>query len=122
MNLVLLLLILVLIIFLTEKLTYKILGVQKKKIAETRGKNIDRWGRGIILVIFLCTLWFVINQDSDTIMKLYWMVYLTFLLGFQAVLEFIFIKDSKQYLGTAIFLILGLIIIYNLDYLFSIMN
>lgn len=122
MNLVLLLLILVLIIFLTEKLTYKILGVQKKKIAETRGKNIDRWGRAIILVIFLSTLWFVFNKDSDNILKLYWMVYLTFLLGFQAVMEFIFIKDSKQYMGTTILLILSLIIIYNLDYLFSIIN
>ncbi|MBM7602564.1 membrane protease YdiL (CAAX protease family) [Metabacillus crassostreae] len=122
MNLVLLLLILVLIIFVTEKLTYKILGVQKKNIDDIRGENIDRWGRGIILVIFLCTLWFVSNKDSDNIMKLFWMAYFTLLFGFQAVMEFIFIKDSKQYMGTAIILILGLIIIYNLDYLFSIIN
>ncbi|WP_458414875.1 DUF4181 domain-containing protein [Schinkia sp. CFF1] len=112
MKLVLILILIVLLI-LIEKLTNKILGEQKKKISETPGKNIDRWGRGIILVIFLSTQWFVITNDSENILKLYWMTYLALLFGFQAIMEFIYIKDSKQYISTTILLILGLFIMYN---------
>lgn len=102
---------------LIEKITNKILGVQKKKVSETPGKNIDRWGRGIILVIFLSTLWFVITNDSDKILKLFWMTYLVLSIGFQAIMEYIYVKDSKQYISTIILLIVFLITIYNIEFL-----
>ncbi|WP_088102951.1 DUF4181 domain-containing protein [Halalkalibacter urbisdiaboli] len=117
MKYVVFLIVLLILMLLIEKLTNKILGVQKKKVSETPGKIIDRWGRGIILVIFLSALWFVITNDSDKILKLFWMTYLALLLGFQAIMEFIYIKDSKQYISTTILLILGLIIIYNIEFL-----
>nr|WP_239534224.1 DUF4181 domain-containing protein [Thalassobacillus pellis] len=101
--------------FLTEKFTNKILRVQKVKISETAGKNLDRWGRGIILLVFLSLLWFVIDFNSDTIIKYYLMSYLAIILGFQAIMEFIFIKGSKQYISTMILLIMSLFIIYNVD-------
>ena len=40
---------------LLEKGINKLLGVEKKKVSETSGKKVDRWGRGIILILFLCT-------------------------------------------------------------------
>ncbi|MBM7553911.1 DUF4181 domain-containing protein [Thalassobacillus pellis] len=103
------------LMFLTEKFTNKILRVQKVKISETAGKNLDRWGRGIILLVFLSLLWFVIDFNSDTIIKYYLMSYLAIILGFQAIMEFIFIKGSKQYISTMILLIMSLFIIYNVD-------
>ncbi|WP_430786954.1 DUF4181 domain-containing protein [Virgibacillus flavescens] len=118
MKVVAFLVILLILLFVLEKTTNKLLGVQKEKIANTPGKNIDRWGRGIILIIFLITLWFVIEKDSDVILKLYFMIYFALLSGFQAVLELIYIKDSKQYISTTILLLVGLIIIYNTDFLF----
>nr|WP_256522463.1 DUF4181 domain-containing protein [Halobacillus sp. A5] len=101
--------------FVTEKITNKILRVEKVRISETSGKNLDRWGRGIILLVFIITLWFVIDLNSDALIKYYLMAYLAIILGFQAIMEFTFIKDSKQYISTMIILLMSLIIMYNVD-------
>ncbi|MFB6804882.1 DUF4181 domain-containing protein [Peribacillus butanolivorans] len=109
-----LVLIIVLIIlgFLLEKIINKLLGVENKKISATSGKKVDRWGRGIILVIFLCTLPFVITKDTN-VMKWYWILHLILLLGFQSILEWKYLKNSKQYVTTLIFLMLSVVIMYN---------
>ncbi|WHX62384.1 hypothetical protein [Peribacillus frigoritolerans] len=59
--------IIILTLFINKFLT-KWLGVEKKeKISETSGKNIDRWGRGLILLTFLCTLPYAIEEDKNVI-------------------------------------------------------
>lgn len=50
--------------------------------------------------------------------KWYWIIYLILLLGFQSILEWKFLKNSKQYITTLIFLIFGVIIIYNIEALY----
>ena len=87
---------------LLEKGINKLIGVEKKKISETSGKKVDRWGRGIILVIFLSTLPFVVTWTN--IIKWYWIVYLVLLLGFQSFLEWKYLKKSNQYVTTLFFL------------------
>ena len=57
----------------------------------------------------------MVTINSDILTKLYWMIHLTLLLGFRAIMEFIFIKESKQHISTTIILIFGLIIMYNID-------
>ena len=101
--------------FLLEKGVNKLLGVEKKKISETSAKSIDRWGRGIILVIALLTLPFIITKDVN-IIKWYWIAYFLLLLGFQSFLEWKYLKESKQYVTTLTFLILGVIFMYNIEY------
>ncbi|WP_345240357.1 DUF4181 domain-containing protein [Pontibacillus salipaludis] len=118
MNFIALLLVLSILVFMVEKITNKILRVEKVKLSETSGKNIDRFGRGVILLIFVTTLWFVLKNDSTMITKLYFMTYITFLFGFQAIMEFIFIKGSKQYISTVVLLVITLIIMYNLTEIF----
>ena len=54
--------VLIILVLLLEKGINKLLGVEKKKISETSGKKVDRWGRGIILILFLCTLPFFIYE------------------------------------------------------------
>lgn len=114
MKFVVILIVVTILIVLIEKIINKMLGVQKQKLSETPGKKIDQWGRGIILVIFLSTVWFVITIDSDKITKLYWMSYLVLIFGFQAIMEFLFIKNSRQYISTTVILILGMILLYNI--------
>lgn len=104
-----------LVIFLVETISTKIFGVEKKRISETSGKNIDRWGRGIIAVIFLSILPFVISLDFY-IMKWYWILFTVVLFGFQSFLERKFLKGSKQYITSLIYLILMVIIFYNIEY------
>ena len=111
----------IIFILLLEKMLNKLLGVEKKKISETNGKSFERWGRGIILVIFLCTLPFVITMDSN-VMKWYWILYFVLLLGFQSILEWKYLKNSKQYVTTLIFLFLGTIIIYNIEYFIQLLG
>ncbi|MFJ5623932.1 DUF4181 domain-containing protein [Peribacillus loiseleuriae] len=106
---------------LLEKILNRLLGVEKKKISETPGKNVDRWGRGIILVLFLCTLPFFIMGDTSFI-KWYWILYVIILLDFQSVLEWKSLKNSKQYITTLIFLILTIIFIYNIEYSISLLD
>ena len=112
---------LVIWVFLLEKIINKLLGVKKKKISETSGKKADRWGRGIILVIFLCTLPIVISKDIN-LMKWYWILYFVLLLGLQSILEWKFLKNSKQYVTTLIFLMLSIIIFYNIEYFVQLLD
>ncbi|WP_274310284.1 DUF4181 domain-containing protein [Solibacillus daqui] len=115
MRFLILIIVLTIFLFFLEKIINKLLGVEKKKISETSGKKVDKWGRGIILVIFLCTLPFFVVQETN-VLKWYWMLYLTALLGFQSILEWKYLKNSKQYVTTLIFLILGVIFLYNIKY------
>ncbi|WP_245844300.1 DUF4181 domain-containing protein [Oceanobacillus rekensis] len=108
--------VLLLLGFFLEKGINKLIGVEKKKISETSAKSINRWGRGIILVISLSTLPFVMTMDIN-IIKWYWIAYFVILFGFQSFLEWKYLKESKQYITTLIFLIAGVIFMYNIEYL-----
>ena len=100
---------------LLEKGINRLLGVKKKKISETSGKRVDRWGRVIILVICLSTLPFVVTMDTS-IIKWYWIFYFILLLGFQSFMEWKYLRKSKQYVTTLIFLLIGVTFMYNLEY------
>ncbi|MCM3600986.1 DUF4181 domain-containing protein [Robertmurraya korlensis] len=115
MKFILLLAVLLLLLFALEKLLNKFLKVEKKKISDTPGKKIDQWGRGIILVIFLSALWSVVNNDSFLIKKQFWMGYLILLGGFEAILEYVYLKNSKQYITTIIMVLVTLIFILNIE-------
>ena len=64
-----------------EKILNRLLGVEKKKISETPGKNVDRWGRGIILIFFLSTLPFFI-MGYVPLIKWYWIVICNYIIWF----------------------------------------
>ncbi|WP_342667338.1 DUF4181 domain-containing protein [Domibacillus robiginosus] len=103
--------------FLVEKLLRKWLGIEKRKISETTGKNIDRLGRVIILIAFLCTFPFTFALTEDlNAMKWYWILYLVLLLGFQGFVQWRYLKNSREYVITLVFLVIGAIAIYSMDY------
>lgn len=110
-----------LVLFLADKAIEKFLGIERGKISETSGRNIDRWGRGIIVVIFLSILWFVIDKDID-VMKWYLIIYFVVSFGFQSILEWKFLRFTKQYVTTLVFLLISVIIFYNIEYLFQLFN
>ena len=107
--------VLIVFVFLLEKILNRLLGVEKKKVSETPGKKVDRWGRGIILILFLCTIPFYAFYaiEDTTFIKWYWILYLIVLLGFQSILEWKYLKNSKQYITTLILLMLGIIFLYD---------
>lgn len=105
-------LIFIVTLFINKFLT-KWLGVEKKEsISETPGKNLDRWGRGIILSIFLCALPMV--SEYENILKWYWIFFFNVLFGFQSFLEWKYLKPSKQYVITLTYLVFTLVIMYGI--------
>lgn len=80
----------------------KWLKVKKVKISETEGKNINRWGRGIILVAALVMLPFVISM-SFWQMLWFWIIYYSVLSLFDAFLQWKYARESKEYIMTLIF-------------------
>ena len=86
------------VIFLLEKL----LGIKREKISETPGKNMERWGRAIILAVFLAAYVFALINGTDIILKWWWPLFCIALFGFQALLEWKYLKKSKQYIATLI--------------------
>ena len=68
------------LVFSLEKISNKLLGVEKRKISETSGKNFDRWGKGIILVISLCILPFAFMKTVYGI-KWFWIIYTAIIWG-----------------------------------------
>ena len=114
-----LLLILFLLVFLIGKMIDKLLGVKRKNISETPGKSIDRWGRTIILVIFLSSYLLALEKESDAILKWQWVLFLTALVGLQTILEWKYLKGSKQYMSTLISLIITLFILVFFVQLYS---
>ena len=120
MGILVLIIVLLILVLLLEKILNKLLGIKKKeRLSETSGKNVDRWGRGIILVIFLCSLPFFIEQEAS-VMKWYYILFWISLLGFESILEWKYLKNSKQYVSTLIFLMLFIIFMYNIEHLFRI--
>ena len=119
---VLVLIIIFILVFLLEKIINKLLGIDKtKKISETSGRSVDRWGRGIILVILLCLIPFFITKEGS-IMKWYFILQLISSLGFQSILEWKYLKNSKQYVSTVIILILGVVCIYHIENIIKLLN
>lgn len=89
-------------IFALEFVLKKWLKIEKVKISETEGKNINRWGRGIILVVALVLLPFVISA-SFWQMLWFWIIYYSVLSLFDAFLQWKYARESKEYIMTLIF-------------------
>lgn len=106
---------LLIFLFLIEKVLKKIFGIKKKKIADTPGKKVDFWGRLIIVTVFVGSIWFVYLHYSDLILKWYFMVYFSILYGFQAITEYIYMKETKQHIISIFYLIMILVFFYNID-------
>ena len=116
MGLLVFIIILFILFFLLEKIVNKLLGVKRQKISETPGKKVDRWGRGITAVILICIAipYFAVNNNISW--KWYFILLLIFTIGFQAILEWMYINNSRQYASTLIILIVGLIFLINIEF------
>lgn len=105
---------LLILLFVVEKGFNCLLSVDKKRISETTGKRVDRFGQMVLFVILLVVLWLMTDR-SDTQRLFYFTSYLAILFGYQAIMEWIFIKNSRQYMSTAILFIIALMLMLNVE-------
>ncbi len=96
MRLLVILIILFFVTLLIEKTIDKLLGVKRKNIAKTNGKKVDQWGRGIIACIYLV---YIFSREIVSI-EWHFILFLFTLMGYQAILEWKYLRGSKQYLST----------------------
>lgn len=108
--------ILVLVVSITNMIAGKlILGEDRKKIYETSGKYIYLWGTIILLTIGFGCLFFLDISDLN-VMKWLWLCFSILTVGFYTFLEWMFLKESKEYIVSLIVLTVGLI--YTLIFIF----
>ncbi|WP_078593015.1 DUF4181 domain-containing protein [Evansella clarkii] len=90
-------------------------GEEEVKISETPGRKIDFWGRVIISVSTIIMLIFVFSLEGIEPIKWFFAVYFLLLYGFQAFMEWKYLKDSKEYIATLAALAVGLIFVFNIE-------
>lgn len=98
-------------------------GIISKWVVDTgkeelpaEGKKVDMWGKIILASIGIISLIIILNiEDIDRIItKWFWMVFIILAVGFQAFIDWKYLKGSKQYIVSLIVLILGVILGYCL--------
>jgi hypothetical protein len=78
-------------------------------IDETDGRRVDFWGRIILVIIFLVLLFFVVDTSDETIVKWFFIIALTITTAFQSIIEWKYLKNSKEFVVTLILWVIGLI-------------
>ena len=81
-----------------------------------QGKKVALWGNGILAIIFIVILIVLMASGiSDwEIKKWFWMSVILASLGFQAFVEWKYLKGSKQYWVSFIVCILGEVLVFFL--------
>ncbi|WP_345239495.1 DUF4181 domain-containing protein [Pontibacillus salipaludis] len=111
------LVILLILLLSLETVIRKQFNIERRYVTDTKGKHIDRWGRGMFVLIAISVLSYAIFSDAPG-MKWYLMGGYVAQFGFQAIIQWMFLKGSKEYVITIVYLALGVITIYNIDILF----
>ena len=96
------LIVLALVVVSIENQVEKSLGVKRREISETPGKSVQRWGRTIIVVVFIFSYFSSTVQESDVLLNTNWFVLIVTLMGFQVILEWKYLEGSKQYILTLV--------------------
>ena len=93
-----------------------ILGNIRRKVSETEGKYIQRWGLVVIAIIGFSSIFFVFDILDTNVMKWFWLFFLILTVGFHSFIEWKFLRESKEYMVSLIVLMIG--VIYILIFMF----
>jgi hypothetical protein len=98
----------ILLAVLTPLLRKWIVGTDRY-IDETDGRRVDFWGRIILAVIFFCLLFFVIDTSEEMTVKWFFIIFFTIITAFQSIVEWKYLKNSKEYVVTLLLWLIGII-------------
>ncbi|GEM_PF-5341123 len=85
---------------------------ERQRITDTELRTLYLWVYALIIIFYLVLL-YVIDISNPKIHSLYFVLFLISILGFDAFMEWKYLKESKEYLVTLIVLILGLVIMVS---------
>jgi hypothetical protein len=118
MELAIIIILLAILFFGSDLLLRKWLNIKRVKLSETSAKGIDRWGRGVILIVAICFIPFTVGTLDPNKILWFWIVYLSVLTAFQAYLQWKYIRKSKEYILTLAFLPIGIAALLTISYLY----
>lgn len=96
---------LVIIQFILRK---KIINQEADRMSETSGKHVSRWGN-IILVVMGVLFFIYLDLPDLNLKKLYWLGLLVVVLSFNFLIEWKYIRESREHIVTLITLVFSLI-------------
>ncbi|MBD8497003.1 DUF4181 domain-containing protein [Paenibacillus arenosi] len=86
-----------------------ILKSPSPKISDTTGKNINRWGKGCLAVLAICFYLFVLDMTDEYMMKWFFLIAFVVSAVFHAIVEWWYLRGSKQYFISILLLMVGLV-------------
>jgi hypothetical protein len=101
--------ILVIIIAVLAPLLRKWIVGADRYISETVGRRVDLWGRIILAIIFFIILFFVIDPSNETTVKWFFIIFFTIITAFQSIIEWKYLKNSKEFIVTLLLWLFALI-------------
>jgi hypothetical protein len=84
-----------------------------KRVSETDGEYIDRWGSGIIGVTALVLYFFVLEDNNYEVMKGFILFLIIIVLGFQSLLEWKYL-EGKKHVASMILLIVSVVAVVGI--------
>ena len=79
---------------------------QRKNVFQTKGRTVYIFGLAILALCAFALVARVIDQNFNA-SGWYWLTIVVVIMGFHAVMEWLFIKDSKEYVVSLISLFVG---------------
>lgn len=85
------------------------LAGKSEKISDTDGWRMYWWIKGSLVVIALCCYFFVLDLTDYILLKRFLFVTFILALGFDAFMDWKYMKGSKEYLISLLLLAVGII-------------
>ncbi|TYS68207.1 DUF4181 domain-containing protein [Sutcliffiella horikoshii] len=92
----------------------KLLGIKRAKLTDPKGKKIDLLGR-VICVILAFVLYPTFIETEVLEMNYLFIIFFTVLFCFQAIIQYIYIKESKEFIITLLMNIVFVVFLFNID-------
>ena len=94
----------------------KLLGIKRAKLTNPKGKRIEMLGR--IACVFLIFITYPAFIDTGILeIKHLFIIFFTVLFCLQAVVQYIYIKESKEYIITMLMNVVFVVFLFNIDLL-----
>ncbi|NLP51559.1 DUF4181 domain-containing protein [Bacillus sp. RO1] len=92
----------------------KLLGIKRAKLTDPKGKKIDMLGR-IICAILIFIMYPAVIETGILQLKLLFVIFFTLLFWLQAIIQYIYIKESKEYIITLLINVVFVAFLFNID-------
>lgn len=96
----------------------KFLGIKRAKLTDPKGKKIDMLGR-IICVILAFIMYPAFIETEVLEINYLFIILFTFLFCFQAIIQYIYIKESKEFIITLLMNVVFVVFLFNINFLLN---